>query len=191
MKARLIGALLAALMLAACGTRLPDSAFTSDVVASTTDDDRASDIAAGDVGSGDVTDTTLAAGNGSPSGGSSSGGASPGVTTGGNTKAASGPNQASDVGITATTITLGNITAENGVLGDAFSPAVRGIRAWTAAVNAAGGVGGRKIILKTCDDREDRARNLACAQQLVERDKVFAMVGNNTRAHGGSSGVPE
>ena len=44
-----------------------------------------------------------------------------------------GPNQASDVGITATTITLGNITAENGVLGDAFAPAARGVRAWVAA----------------------------------------------------------
>ena len=69
-----------------------------------------------------------------------------------------GPNQASDVGVTATTITIGNITAENGVLGDAFAPAVRGLRAWVQATNAKGGINGRQIILKTCDDREDRAR---------------------------------
>jgi ABC-type branched-subunit amino acid transport system substrate-binding protein len=185
MKARLCGALLAALMLAACGTRLPDSAFEASSVR--TDDGGTGEVTPGEeLTPGDVTDTTLASGSGS-SNGSSSAGASPAVTTAGGAKAASGPNQASDVGITATTITLGNITAENGVLGDAFAPAVRGVRAWTAAVNAAGGIGGRKIILKTCDDREDRARNLACAQQLVERDKVFAMVGNNTRAHGGSA----
>jgi len=184
-KIRMAAALAAALALTACGTRLPDSAFESSVVASTADD--TGEVTPGDeLAPGDVTDTTLANGTGS-SNGSSSPGASPGVTTAGGTKAASGPNQASDVGITATTITLGNITAENGVLGDAFAPAVRGMRAWTAAINAAGGIGGRKVILKTCDDREDRARNLACAQQLVERDKVFAMVGNNTRAHGGSA----
>jgi len=61
------------------------------------------------------------------------------------------------------------------------------MRAWTAAINAAGGINGRKVILKTCDDREDRARDLACAQQLVEQDKVFALVGDNTRSHGGSA----
>ncbi|MBA2608223.1 MAG: ABC transporter substrate-binding protein, partial [Actinobacteria bacterium] len=77
--------------------------------------------------------------------------------------------------------------AENGVLGDAFAPAARGMRAWAAAVNASGGIRGRKVILKTCDDREDRNRDLQCAQQLVERDKVFALVGVNTRSFGGAA----
>ena len=97
------------------------------------------------------------------------------------------PNQASDVGITATTITLGNITAENGVLGDTFAPAVRGLRAWVAAANAAGGIGGRKVELKTCDDREDRSRTLECARRLVEQDQVFALVATNSRALGGAA----
>src|SRR5205085_12173151 len=109
--------------------------------------------------------------------------AAPGRTASGQSAA----NTASDVGITATTITIGNITAENGVLGDAFAPAVRGIRAWVAATNARGGIRGRKIILKTCDDREDRSRDLQCAQQLVERDKVFALLATNTRALGGAA----
>jgi branched-chain amino acid transport system substrate-binding protein len=89
--------------------------------------------------------------------------------------------------VTANSITIGSIVAENGVLGDAFAPSARGMRAWAAAMNAAGGIHGRQIILKTCDDREDRNRDLQCAQQLVERDKVFALIGTNSRAFGGSA----
>ena len=61
------------------------------------------------------------------------------------------------------------------------------MRAWTAYTNAHGGIRGRKVILKTCDDREDRNRDLACAQQLVEKDKVFALVGTNSRSFGGAA----
>jgi branched-chain amino acid transport system substrate-binding protein len=98
-----------------------------------------------------------------------------------------GPNRASEIGVTATTLTIGNITAENGVLGDAFAPAVRGLRAWVAYTNAHGGIHGRTVVLKSCDDREDRNRDLQCAQQLVERDKVFALVSTNARSLGGSA----
>lgn len=186
MKLRSAGVLLlAALTVASCGTRLPDSAFSDQgssrrVAAGNTADDPADDL--GRL-IDDTTDTTAAAGSNGTA--SPSGGGNTRTTTA--VKATEGPNKASDVGITADTITLGNITAENGVLGDAFAPAVRGLRAWVAATNARGGVRGRRIILKTCDDREDRARNLACAQQLVERDKVFALVSTNTRAMGGSA----
>ena len=180
------------LMSAACGTRLPNSSFETAAARSTatTTASGSLDLGSGDTGSADTVpgDTSTGSDTGSGSSGpskSGGGGPSSGGTNGGAT--ASGPNQASDVGITATTITLGNITAENGVLGDAFAPAVRGMRAWTAAINAKGGINGRKVILKTCDDREHRARDLACAQQLVERDKVFALVGTNTRTLGGAS----
>ncbi len=177
--------LLAALTLASCGTRLPDNAFSQGAqqVATGRNDDTTDDLG-DDLGSliDDTTDTTAA--SGSNGGGATGGNGSNTKTT---VKAVEGPNKASDVGITETTITLGNITAENGVLGDAFAPAARGLRAWAAATNAKGGIRGRKIILKTCDDREDRARDLACAQQLVERDKVFALVSTNTRTLGGSA----
>jgi branched-chain amino acid transport system substrate-binding protein len=177
------------LMLAACGTRLPNSAFTTQAASSNGQQGAGNGVDnSGSVADNSSTNDTIAAGDQSSSGGSSPSNTGGGTNTSpGSSGAASGPNQASDVGITATTITLGNITAENGVLGDAFAPAVRGMRAWVAATNAKGGIGGRQIILKTCDDREDRARDLACAQQLVEQDKVFALVGDNTRAHGGSA----
>ena len=196
---------LGALTIAACGTRLPDEAFTPTTrVISTGDAGDASggSFAAGQ-GAGDggasstpaagSTDTTSPAGGGTPAADqSSSPDASAGTTpTGDQPAPAAGaqaqPNQASDVGITPTSIKLGNITAENGVLGDTFAPAVRGLRAWVADTNARGGIGGRKIELATCDDREDRSRTLECARRLVEQDKVFALVATNSRALGGAA----
>lgn len=175
-------------MLAACGTRLPDSKFETSAARVNSSDSSGDSL---DVGS----DNTSTDGGGDTSGSSgdtgSTGGNTQTTTGGGGTKtgtnAASGPNQASDIGVTPTSITIGTIVAENGVLGDAFAPSARGMRAWAAAINAKGGINGRKIILKTCDDREDRARDLACAQRLVEQEKVFALVGTNSRALGGAS----
>lgn len=199
-RARALSLLAAALVVAACGTRLPDEAFAPDEEVISVDDgggatspDRA---AASSAGSGDTTSTTTGggdAGNGDGSGRTGGGG-----TDGGDSQQAGAdgpesgsgsgaPNQASDVGITEDTIRIGNITAESGVLGDTFAPAVRGLRAWVQATNAAGGIGGRQIELFTCDDREDRARVLECARRLVEQDEVFALLATNTRAMGGAA----
>jgi len=183
--------LLIAMVLAACGTRLPDSAF---VEASATApgarraQDLTTDVAASDQADA-TTDTVVADQNNASQVTSApgSGGGGRTAASGSGPAAASGPNQASDIGITATTITLGTIVAENGVLGDAFAPAARGLRAWTQSINSKGGIGGRKVILKTCDDREDRSRALECARRLVEQDKVFALVATNTRALGGAA----
>ncbi len=182
--------LVASLMGAACGTRLADSAFeqasSGQVQAGNSDrndNSGADDLGGDDLALGGDTATGTGAGSGPATGGG--GPSTRGIKPGGG--ADNAPNAASEVGVTATTITLGTIVAENGVLGDAFAPAARGIRAWAAATNAAGGIRGRKVILKTCDDREDRNRTLQCAQQLVERDKVFALVSTNTRSFGGAA----
>lgn len=100
---------------------------------------------------------------------------------------AAGPNQASDVGVTETTLRIGTIVAENGLIGNAFQPAVTGLRAWVQYVNAQGGIGGRTVELFSCDDREDRARTLECARRLVEDDQVFALIATNTRSLGGAA----
>ncbi len=193
MRMRTVALLLTAVVLAACGTRLPDSEFATEGAVEL---DEGSEVAGSDGSDAESTDggSTGTATGGTDGGDATGGGATGGTggtgggaTGGGDGGGPSGPNQASDVGITPTSITLGNITAENGVLGDAFAPAARGLRAWVQHTNANGGIGGREIILKTCDDREDRARALACARQLVERDEVFALVGVNTRAIGGAA----
>jgi branched-chain amino acid transport system substrate-binding protein len=193
-----------ALVVAACGTRLPDDAFAEGGRLVTVDgasgegfeglDD--SDEVAGGLGPGAPGGDGVAGPEGGPGpaaggdptgGGGGAGGGGGGDDDGGGGGGARGPNQASDVGITESTIRIGNITAENGVLGDAFAPAVRGLRAWVQATNAAGGIGGRSIELFTCDDREDRSRALECARRLVERDQVFAILANNSRAFGGAA----
>ena len=182
-------------LLAACGTRLPDEAFVEAGVAA-----GGGGLAAGPGGANATTGSTLPGGAPAPTIAGGSGG--PGATLPGGAPApgsgpaAGGPNQASDVGITETTIRIGTIVAENGILGDAFAPAVRGLRAWVEWINAQGGINGRTVELFTCDDREDRSRALQCAQRLVERDQVFALVATNTRALGGAatylaeSGIP-
>ena len=195
----LLVALSAALIVtSACGTRLPDEAFRQGEVVLETegavqsggsgprtggDRDTETDPAdsggqAAQPGSGGETDDP-----GAPA--EDGGSADPGAAPSG--PAASGPNQASDVGVTETTIKVGTIVAENGVLGDAFAPVARGIRAWVGKVNASGGINGRKVELASCDDREDRSRALSCARRLVEQDQVFAIVATNTRALGGAA----
>ena len=183
-----------ALVVAACGTRLPEEAFgpqqrivsqdasqqsgassttTTAPTGSSASDSDGSDDTADEVGGRNISTATDPVGDQDPVTG-------PSPTIG-------GPNQASDVGITASTIRLGNITAENGVLGDTFAPAVRGLRAWVAHTNANGGIAGRQIELFTCDDREERNRSLECARRLVEQDQVFALVATNSRALGGAA----
>jgi len=184
--------LVATLLLAACGTRLPDEAFEAEGQLVAVDGTRNGDqgLDAGEAAAEGIDGAALEAptdtvageapvdAGGAPAEGNGEAAAAPGP---------GGPNQASDVGITPTTITLGNITAESGVLGDAFAPSVRGLRAWVQATNAKGGINGRTIVLKTCDDQEVRSRALACARKLVEQDKVFALVATNTRSLGGAA----
>jgi branched-chain amino acid transport system substrate-binding protein len=180
--------LVTALVLAACGTRLPDEAFVEDPEEALLEGEQAAEgLTDGVTDTVDGTTEDTVPGAEATAGGDGGDGGTTGGTTGGTGGGASGPNQASDVGITATTITLGNITAESGFLGDAFAPAVRGLRAWVQATNAKGGLNGRQIILKTCDDQENRSRVLQCARKLVEQDKVFALVATNTRAMGGAA----
>jgi branched-chain amino acid transport system substrate-binding protein len=182
---RRVALLGAAMVMTACGTRLPDEAFVRpgpviDDTANGADAPAASgpgdDSSDGAPLSSQI--STPVAGE-VPEGSEASGSASP---TG-----AAGPNQASDVGVTATSLRIGTIVAENGVLGDQFAPSVWGLRAWVEDTNARGGIAGRKLELFTCDDREDRARSLECARRLVEQDKVFALIATNTRSLGGAA----
>jgi branched-chain amino acid transport system substrate-binding protein len=184
------------LVVAACGTRLSDAEYAAKSGSATPTTEQADTAGAGrstdggtasvepgasDTADGGTTGGTVGEGTGGTGGGT--GGGTSGDSAGG----ASGPNQASDVGVTADQIVIGTIVAENGVLGDAFAPAARGLRAWAAAINAKGGIHGRQVVLKTCDDGEVRSKTLACAQRLVEQVKAFALVATNTRSMGGAA----
>ena len=190
-----------ALVLQACGTRLPNSAF----VKASQGSGQNADVTAGDVGGGDQTGTggdqgtagsagSLTGGGSTAGAAGSTGGANKGPTGGG----PGGPNTASDTGVTPTSIKIGNVTSIQGQFGpEAFSPSLYGLQAYANGVNARGGINGRKVTIDTCDDRDTGDGNLACSQKLVDQDKVFVFLANNSQSSSRSAsftnsrGVPD
>jgi branched-chain amino acid transport system substrate-binding protein len=153
----------------------------------------------GSGGGNGTTSQTIAgqAGTAGTEGSSGTGGTSGTGGAGGTGTAASGPNQASDTGVTETAIKVGNITAVNGALGpDAFTPLLRGSKLFFQAANEQGGINGRKVDFQTCDDAENPNQDKACAQKLIEGSGVFALVGSSTDTYAAASyvagqGVPD
>ena len=148
-----VRAVVAALVLlaSACGTRLPESAFAGGDQASGGNGARAAGAKApsGTAGAapGATTTTAPAAGPADPNAAAATGGgpAAPG--------GADGPNQASDTGVSENEIVIGNITAQDGVLGAAFKPPLLGLQAFVDNLNDQGGIHGRKVRLETCNDK--------------------------------------
>jgi ABC-type branched-subunit amino acid transport system substrate-binding protein len=71
-----------------------------------------------------------------------------------------------------------------------------GVQAFIAAVNASGGIDGRRIDLVVCDDGATGAGNRDCVTKLIQDDKIFAFVGNSIYDYAGASyvndqGVPD
>ena len=77
-------------------------------------------------------------------------------------------------GGTKSEILLGSFGAESGVLGAVSGPAPPAIRAWSAYMNAKGGINGHPVRVILGDDNADPARTLQIVRQMVERDKVIA-----------------
>jgi len=74
-------------------------------------------------------------------------------------------------------IRVGGIAAISGPLGDQWSPAFQGAKAYFDMVNSAGGVHGRRIeLVAELDDQTDPSSDIAAARQLVEKDGVFAVI---------------
>ena len=131
--------------------------------------------AAGTAGTAGTTATTRAPGSTGLVGST----AKPSAGGGGGAQGAGAANVASDVGVTATTINLGNIVTKSGAFGpDQFTPFYYGAAAFFSDLNARGGVNGRKVVFNTCDDAGTDAGNDSCARSLVDQEKVFALVAN-------------
>ncbi len=178
-----------ALVASACGTRLPDSAFTatergSGAVQAVGNGGSASDLGTGQGGAttGQASGGSAAGGGSAPTGGGAapgSGGSSGGTSSGGGGGGASAKNTASDIGVTPTTIRVGNISSRSNPFDPrAFVGPYLGAKAFFQNLNAHGGVNGRKIDFYACDDRANSARNQACVRNLIDTTKVFAFVGN-------------
>lgn len=87
----------------------------------------------------------------------------------------SGPAPVYDPGVTDTSILVGGSTFLSGpaaVYGDQLAT---GLQAGLDAINASGGVNGRKFQLILYDDGADPAKQLANTKRLVEVDHVFAL----------------
>ena len=80
--------------------------------------------------------------------------------------------KASDVGITPTEIKLGTTQPLSGPA-STYSPIIKTIQACFNAVNADGGIYGRKINLIVEDDQYLPANTVPLVKKLVEQDKVF------------------
>jgi branched-chain amino acid transport system substrate-binding protein len=96
-----------------------------------------------------------------------------------------------DPGITDTEIKLGGIAPESGPLSISFQPAEIAWKARIEKANQEKELGDRKITLKTIDDGGDIARNTEAARQLVESEKVFAVLSMSDKADGSAKYLNE
>jgi branched-chain amino acid transport system substrate-binding protein len=188
----------ACLGLAACGTRLPDSAFVQAQQqqgnlpgATGPSGEPLPGASAGPGGE-------VVGGGGTVPGGTSSGGRGGGTGPGGSGGSGGGVgNTASDTGVTPTTITIGSIASKTNPFDPrAFVGPLYGIEAFVHWTNAHGGIHGRQLVLKTCDDQGSGDANVSCVHQLIDSDHVFALVSNAILSYQGagyvnSKGVPD
>ncbi len=75
-------------------------------------------------------------------------------------------------------IKLGSVGTFSGPVGGLVKDTVTGIRIWSQAVNAAGGINGHPIEVLVGDDGGDPARFNSIVQQFVEKDGVLAFLFN-------------
>lgn len=81
-------------------------------------------------------------------------------------------------------IVVGNVAPITGVIADLGKEAVESQKACFDAINARGGIRGKKIELRVRDDGFDAERYVSAATELLEKDKVIALLGG-----GGTLGV--
>jgi branched-chain amino acid transport system substrate-binding protein len=186
-----------ALLLAGCGTRLPNSAFVS--AGQQYLPGAAGSPSAGPNGStGPGAPAAVSSGGGTsgPVGSAPSGGKA--STNAGNPHHAKAlGNFASDTGVSATEIKVGII----GSFTNAFDPTAfigphYGAEAYFTWLNEHGGVHGRKIVWYTCNDQGTGSDNVSCVHSLIDDDHVFAFAGSAIFQYAGASyvnqkGVPD
>lgn len=80
-------------------------------------------------------------------------------------------------GVTAKNVKVGTVAVQSGVLSFIGAPYVAGMKAYFDMVNEKGGVNGRKIDLVVMDDEFKTDKAIAAVENLIEVEKVFAIVG--------------
>ena len=84
--------------------------------------------------------------------------------------------QASTTGITAKSVTVGNVSIVSGPVPGLFEGAPIGVKAYFAMINAEGGVNGRKLMVDSKDDAFSGQQNRTETQGAINSD--FALVGS-------------
>ncbi len=75
-------------------------------------------------------------------------------------------------------VTFGNVSTLSGVLGELFAPAVPALNTFMTSQNACGGLSGHKIKIVIKDDQGDPSTAVTRAQELIQKDRILAFVGN-------------
>jgi ABC-type branched-subunit amino acid transport system substrate-binding protein len=176
--ARLVVLLLAVTTLAAgCGARVSEEQVRAAQGASQAATTGGASSVEGGTQAGAVADTT--GGDGSTTGaGTSPDGATAaeGSAAPASPAPAGGNGGATDVGVTANEIVLGNVATLTGPVPGLFAGAVYGTQAAIAYQNSKGGLFGRKLRLEVRDDQFDTGQNRALTTELTS--KAFALVGS-------------
>ncbi len=113
----------------------------------------------------------------------------------GNETPSGGNGGATATGVTANSITVGNIASISGVVPGLTQSAQQATEAWADYVNSTGGICGRQIKVQPFDDGSDSGTDYADAEQACSSD--FAMVGNASGFDDGSAqavsacGIPD
>ncbi|MFL6239718.1 MAG: ABC transporter substrate-binding protein [Actinomycetes bacterium] len=189
------------LALTACGTRLPDKDFTaagSSTLSQGNGNNTASNAPGTNApgtnaqGNQGTQGTQGTKGSSNTKGGKGSNGSNgqqlpAGQLFGGACGGGSSGGKSSDVGVTGSAITIGNVSSIHNQFGSSqFSPNVHGLDAFVKHCNAVGGVNGRKIVLLPCDDGGGASGNSRCVNSLISKN-AFAFVANNVFAYGGAA----
>ncbi|MGV9274638.1 ABC transporter substrate-binding protein [Streptomyces griseosporeus] len=80
-------------------------------------------------------------------------------------------------------------SATSPVGGDAFTGPGDGARAFFDRLNARGGIDGRRVEVRTCDDGGSGVGDNACVHRLIDEDKVVALVATTVLDYAGASRV--
>ncbi|MFD3574084.1 ABC transporter substrate-binding protein [Streptomyces sp. NPDC058644] len=87
-------------------------------------------------------------------------------------------------------IRVGIITsATSPVGGSAFTGPRDGAKAYFERLNARGGIEGRKVEVRTCDDGGSGVGNSECVDKLVDEERVVALVATSSLDYAGASRV--
>ncbi|HEV7600084.1 MAG TPA: ABC transporter substrate-binding protein [Bradyrhizobium sp.] len=80
-------------------------------------------------------------------------------------------------GVSANEIVVGTAQDLSGPIVNFSKAAVNGMRMRVDEINAAGGINGRKLRMILEDNGYDPKRAVLASQKMIERDKIFAMIG--------------